>query len=91
MATKTMEMTAFEQKNLAVFERLQELTAAKKSLEEQEKKNQGRPDFCNGTKRNRIYRQRLRENLSYRRNGVGGTGHKGFPAGRSRSLQRSYE
>lgn len=38
MATKTMEMTAFEQKNLAVFKQLRELTNAKKSLEEQEKK-----------------------------------------------------
>lgn len=38
MATKTTEMTAFEQKNLAAFEQLRELTNAKKSLEEQEKK-----------------------------------------------------
>lgn len=38
MATKTTEMTAFEQKNLAVFKQLRELTNAKKSLEEQEKK-----------------------------------------------------
>nr|DAH13102.1 MAG TPA: hypothetical protein [Caudoviricetes sp.] len=38
MATKTTEMTAFEQKNLAAFKQLRELTNAKKSLEEQEKK-----------------------------------------------------
>lgn len=38
MATKTTEMTAFEQKNLAVFKQLRELANAKKSLEEQEKK-----------------------------------------------------
>lgn len=38
MATKTTKMTAFEQKNLAAFKQLRELTNAKKSLEEQEKK-----------------------------------------------------
>lgn len=38
MATKTTEMTAFEQKNLVAFEQLRELAVARKSLEKQEKK-----------------------------------------------------
>ena len=38
MATKTTKITAFEKQTLAVFTKLRELTNAKKSLEEQEKK-----------------------------------------------------
>lgn len=38
MAVTTNEITAFEQKNLEAFKHLAALTAAKKELEEQEKK-----------------------------------------------------